>query len=409
MWVTILAVGAAAVCHYSFAATPGSESSSSASDRGREDDGRNAEETVEPVELEEAGLQAYWRLKIRLSFREVIVRMYLLGENLYCLTSNGRLIALDPKRGLTRWEYQLPREKEIIYRPSHPALPVTLRVGVGKKRKEETFYAVIVNTMTQLIVLDRETGEEMRNEELPFPASCGGASDGKDFFVASVKGLYHALSLDKGVHLWAKRTNGAVRAPLVYYREYVYVAGEDHSLYVSKARPDGKKVWQWKLDGAVVAGFEVEDRGCFVPCEDGRIYAFNPFTGRQLWPAFVCRESLTTAVQVGSKALFQYAKGDNFYAVNIANGAELWSMRDGRLVLAVIKGDVYLLDKDGNVRIVDEARGTLKAVVSLSGLMTFAPNVQQPAIYGASESGWVICIKPLSEGHVKPGMYEDKD
>jgi outer membrane protein assembly factor BamB len=280
---------------------------------------------------------------------------------------------------------------------------------VGENRKEITFNAVVLNTVTRLMVLDRDKGTEIRNVPLGSPANAAGASDGRNIFIGSLKGLYHCFTLDKGVLAWTRKTDAMISVPLAYYNNHIYVASEDHTFYVSKNDPNGTKVWQQKLGGSVIAAFEVEDRGCFVPCEDGRVYAFHPMTGDKVWDPFLCRARLTTPVQVGRGAVFQYAKGDKFYAINIGNGGELWSLPEGRMVLAVIEDDVYLLDKDGNLRIITERKGKLKAVVPLDRLTVFAPNTKLPAMYGASDSGWVVCISPISQGYITPEMLLKKD
>ncbi len=363
-------------------------------------------EKPRPGTLAGAGLRTYWRLKLRLSFNERIVRMYVMDKNLYCLTSGYRLIALDAKRGLTRWEYRISKKNKTVFRPSHVSRPVTLPIREGGKRELKTFNALLFNTERRLIVLDQADGSEIRNFLLPFQTNSAGISDGENFYVGSMEKTYYAMGLDKGVVVWRKKIGGLISAPLEHYMDHVYVAGESHEIYASKAGETGRKVWRQKLGGAVVTAFHVDSRGCFVPCEDGRIYAFHPLSGVKLWEPFVCRKPPSSPIQVGRTAVFQYAKGDRFYAVNISNGAEMWSTPVGRLVLAVIKNDVYLLDKNRNLRIVDEKRGKVKAVVALNKLTAFAPNTARPAIYAASRAGWVFCIKPISAGQLTAEMLK---
>ena len=366
---------------------------------------RAADKAPETVGLSDAGLQTYWRLKVKLDFHETITRMSLLEGDLYCFTSNGRLIALDAKRGRTKWPpYQVEAKGGAIFGPTYPPITVSLRVGFGEAKKTKAFNALLLGTASRVIVLDRDTGEEIRNLPLEHPANSGGASDGVNYYYPAVTGLYHAVGLDDGIELWTRKTGGMIVAPVVHYRDQIYAAGGDEILYVVTSGPKGETVWRQKLGGAVTAAFEVNDRGCFVPCKDSRLCAFNPFTGEPLWQPFICRAPLDTPVQVGIKAVFQYASGDKFYAVNITDGSQLWSSRDGRLVLAVIEGSVYLLDKDGNIQVVDEMKGRVKAVMSLAGLKVFAPNATYPAKYGASDSGWVICINTVSQGYITPDM-----
>jgi len=360
------------------------------------------------VSLEDAGLQTLWRLKLRLAFQEKVVRMWPLDEKLYCLTSRGKLIAIDARRGVPMWSYTVPANGEPIFMPTHPPVPVNVRIEQEGERKEKTFDAVVLNTMTRLIVLDRADGTEVRNLRLERPANSSCSSDGVNAYIGSVNGLYHAFTLEKGVLVWTRSTDGMISAPVVYSRGHVYVASEDATFYVTRVGPQSQAVWRYKFGGPVTAPFVVADNVCFVACRDSKLYALEAFTGDQLWPPFICRADLTTPPQLGRNLVFQYAEGDKFYAINTTNGAEMWSTPDGRLVLAAIGKDVYLLDRFRKLRIIDEESGKLKAAVSLWGMTVFAPNTTHPAIYGASDSGWVVCINQVSEGRLKPDMFLEK-
>jgi hypothetical protein len=77
-------------------------------------------------------------------------------------------------------------------------------------------------------------------------------------------------------------------------------------------------------------------------------------------------------------------------------------MPEGRMVLAIIEGDAYVLDAEGNLRVVDKVLGTEKAMLGLTGMDVFAANLSAPAIFAASREGHVYCIRALRAAHLGP-------
>jgi len=152
----------------------------------------------------------------------------------------------------------------------------------------------------------------------------------------------------------------------------------------------------------------VDRRGCFVPCEDNRLYAFDGLTGAELWEPFICQGPLRDPIQVGANTIFQYAHGDQFYAINLVNGKERWHKADPRLVMAATGGNVYLLDKSRNLLIVNEILGTVKASLPMTGMDVFARNTDASAMYTATRDGRVFCIRLLSAGHMTPDDLKER-
>ena len=123
---------------------------------------------------------------------------------------------------------------------------------------------------------------------------------------------------------------------------------------------------------------------------------------------------LRDAAQIGPRTVFQYARDDKFYAINIVSGRSRWKNpddtdvddTDDREVLALMDNNVYLLDKQNNLRIVDEVLGPkkgLKTTLPLSGLDLYVPNTTAPAIYvGNHVTGELFCFRPISAGYIKP-------
>ena len=274
----------------------------------------------------------------------------------------------------------------------------------------ESIDAVIINTLSYALVIDRKTGKIRRKLEFEFAANAAGCSDGRHFYVGSVKGWFYAVRLSEGLVTWAMTTKDMITASLKYAKGVLYVASNDGSFYA--VRPDlsreRRRFWQQVTDGPLTAGFalaEVEagQGACFVPSEDYRLYAYNSVTGKTLW-TFRAQGPLLQAVQVGVRSVFQYAYRDTFYALDLATGRKRWQMPQGRLVLGAAGAYVFVLTDKRQMLAVHEVLGDVEHSVFMSGLDLFVPNAADSVLYAASRSGGIACIRSVGAGHLRAAI-----
>ena len=373
--------------------------------------GRQTAGTLDPDVLAKAELQYYWTVPVDLERGESISRLLLLKENVYCLTNRHRLIAVDGARGLFKWARTVADADQTVFRPAL-ADNVTLPEQVGGIKQVlspqsatdiRTFDAILVNTLSYVLVLDRQSGRQVRRIEFDFAANTGGASDGLSFYVGSTDGRYYAIRLAEAIVAWQLAAEDLIAAPVEYHNGNVYVADTSGTLTCARVGQPGKEIWSVPMSGAVTAEFHVDGRGCFVPCDDQRLYAFEPMSGARLWELpFVAQGPMRDPVQVAENTIFQYAEGDKFYAVALTSGKERWSRKDGRTVLAAFDGEVFLLNASDTLLILDEVLGTVKTSLSLTGWQLFAANTTAPAIYVATRDGRLACIRKVAAGQLTP-------
>jgi outer membrane protein assembly factor BamB len=269
----------------------------------------------------------------------------------------------------------------------------------------------MVNTLTELVILDRQTGIQLQRDALTAPASSAGATDGRSFYYGSITNWYRAVDVLGGLMEWELPAEGYLTAPVSYFEGVLYAASEGGVAYATQIGAKGQLLWTSNdqqsapMHGAVTGAPLVDGRGLFVPCEDNRLYAYNRSTGAPLWPAVVCQGPLRDPVQASQDSLFVYALRDQFYAVDVATGSVRWTMPQGRRVLMVLKdaggSRVYLCDADGNLLVADEILGRVQTVLPL-GAQLLLGNTTAPAIYGATSDGHVVCVRPESAGRLMP-------
>ncbi len=374
--------------------------------------GPQADRMLHPDVLAKADLQYYWKLPLQLRGGESVVRLYLLDETLYCMTDRNRAIAVDAAMGRPLWSYDVAPAGEKVFPPCHAAeallteqaiLPAAMRLPSDTPALER--YAIVAfNTIRKAVVLNRATGAVLRELSFPFVANTGGATNGQSFFVGSGKGWCHAFSLMEGVSMWDVSTDDMLASAPKCYLGLVYLAGQDGYFYCFDSSQKPRRVFRQKMQGPVTAEIHVSERGCYVPSEDFRLYAYEPGAGTKLWEPFVCQGPLRQAVQVSSNTVYQYAEGDRFYAINLVDGQKRWDTAQGRLVLAAMEGNAYVLTAGRDLRIVNEILGTVKHSLPMTGWELFAPNTHAPAIYVATADGQLACIRLLGAGHLTPDM-----
>jgi outer membrane protein assembly factor BamB len=155
-----------------------------------------------------------------------------------------------------------------------------------------------------------------------------------------------------------------------------------------------------------VAEFHADQRGLFIPCQDRRLYALDPVSGSKLWEPFVFKGECTRPIQLSEVSIYQYADKDALYSVSIIDGKQRWRMPEGRLVAAAMDGKVYVIDKDNQLRVVDDGSGSVDKTLPMTGMEMFARNTQIPAIYGVTADGAVYCVRKQEAGHLTTDMLE---
>jgi len=366
---------------------------------------------VGPPVLAKAGLQYYWTLDLALEKGESLTELKRLDENLYCLTDRNKLVALDAATGLLKWSRTVAEPGATVFSPVHADHVVLSRkvggikeiLDPGQAQFMPPFDAVLINTLSNVLLMDRRTGEAYRDIPLDFPANTSVACDGQNVYVGSTKGWYYSIRLNAAVKEWWLAANDMITAPVVYLSGRLYVADNSGSLLATDVGQGGKKLWTQKLAGAVTAEFHVDQRGCFVGSDGNRVYAFSLGDGKPLWDQpFVCQGPIRDPIQVAANSVFQYARQDKFYALNVVTGQQRWSLREGRKVLAAMDGEVYLLSQDGALLMVDEMLGNVRTSMPMTGWELFAANTTAPVICAASRDGKLACMCKLSAGRLTP-------
>ncbi len=373
--------------------------------------------------LAKAGLHNYWQLDLKLPPGEKVTKLTRIEENLYCLTTSNFLLAVDAASGVRKWSRKVADDDTKVFPPCHgAAVPIDPNhIGVDKVRfppapEQLTILdLVLINTADYVLAIDRKTDEEIRKIQFgahapsSFVANTGGDCDGEFFYVGTTNGEIQAIRINEQVVTWSYPAGSIMTsAPRCYAPggiSRVYVAGGDGDYFILKAGPGASALWpplgsrQWSaMAGASVAGFHVDDRAAFMPCVNQRVYAFSLSGGDPIW-WFTTKGQLVDDIQVSENSVFQYARGDRFYAIDPTSGKKRWSLRQGRRVLAAMPSKnvptAYLVDSARNLLVVDEILGKIQVSIPLTGVNLFADNTSASAIYIGNTDGRLVCLRNI--------------
>jgi outer membrane protein assembly factor BamB len=171
-------------------------------------------------------------------------------------------------------------------------------------------------------------------------------------YVGSYDGHLYCFGAQKGRLLWKAKAQGRLygharfySTPAVAYGR-VYIGGTDGKVY-SYGATSGKLRWSHSTGGYVYASPAVWNQEVLVGSYSKKFFAFNAATGAELWHFKANGPISGSAVVVGNVVYFATLgkkKQGRTYALNARTGKQLWSYPDGKYTPAVAeKGRLYLI------------------------------------------------------------------
>jgi glucose dehydrogenase len=362
--------------------------------------------------LVDAGLKVFWEHRISLNPHEQVKDVYYLGDRLYFITSEQLIRAYDANAGLSKWAHPVSRHSETIFPPVHVDNMRLSQVPLGvdtilqppSLADMPLFNAVMINTPTRLLVIDRDSGKLYRDFKFDvFTATNRGDSDGTFYYVASSFRLFYAVRLLTGASRWKKQIHSGeiIKAPILCQAGKYYVGTMDGSLQCLLIGEASTPTWTLALDGAIDTPFHVDFRGLYVATANGRIHGLNPNTGERLWYAASVDGRPAGPLHASQASLFQYVQGVGMVCVDLTTGAIRWTKPAARQVLTVIDGQACLIDKSNNLLIVDETTGKVAHTVPMARFEHYATNMKSDAIIAVTDDGRVVCIRPAKAEALK--------
>ena len=362
--------------------------------------------------LEKVGLEYYWEpINLKLSDGERIVKMYCLGENLYFLSNQNYLHCVNAAKGMQTWAYKVTKKTETIYAPIHVEnmrMPEEIIVEGADKyefKNCKPFDAVVINTETKVVVLDRNTGKAIRDFRLTDQASCQGACDGPRFYYGNFHNYFNCSLLASTKPIWDKRVGDKpIRTPLRKLFNLIYAGTVDGKMLAFGSDDAEDLRWENQLEGQVLQPFTADLRGIFVGCDNGHLYGLNRSSGENIWDPVDLESNPNMPTQLSANSVFQHTpKG--LFAINLLDGKIRWQNKNANRVITVIKNQLYLLDKNNTLLVVDEITGQEKSTLPMTGADFISTSIRHDAIFYATKTGHVFCVRAKGAPLVTKDSY----
>ncbi len=370
-----------------------------------------------PSAMSQAGLQVYWERQLALASGERAVKLWVMDENIYFLTDQKTLIAMDAKTGLVKWQTVVTYKAERVFAPTHfDDMHLPKKVGTVEDIKTppgraslRKFDALLINTLSSMKVIDRATGEIIRDIRFrSFSAVNRGATDGERFYVAGSDKQLHAVALLPAVRVWSHELGARILAPAQCDEDgRVLVATILGQLQCLSADGYGKRRWGIKFASPITAPMAVDDGQVYVASQDGRTYALAANGGRELWLPVQTPGRPAGGVLAGKSTIYVSSRPGGVTAIDRASGKIRWNVPTGQAILAVIDGKVYLQDQARNLLAIQAKGGLASDKVPLGRYELFATNISAPAIYVATKNGKLTCIRQANQAKLTAEMLKN--
>jgi len=222
---------------------------------------------------------------------------------------------------------------------------------------------------------------------------------------------------------WEYLTYGAVDGPVGISEGVVYSGSEDGK--VRACLEDKTPSWPLLTDSAfdtqseILSGVAVDNHSCYCATISGTFYCLDKNTGKLKWRYF-SGQPLEFGPQVTDSAVYQYVPGQGLTALDKSKKITLgdqetvdeapfhspkWSLKSAGRILAEDDQFVYVVlgrpDQMRGLAAVNKETGEIKFTTHRRDLVLVTCQPKAAMIYGVTEDGLVVAMKPVSE----PGSY----
>ncbi len=250
------------------------------------------------------------------------------------------------------------------------------------------------------------------NESQPFAAP--GATNGIVYASANGQGpdigLY-AFDAKNGAKLWYIPEIVALSSPTVVNGViYVGSVGANRGVYAIDAA-SGKQIWNYSYAGGVNSSPVVVDSVVYVGTGTGHVLALNSVSGEKLWDFKTAGRTFEDGNTISDGVLSSPVVVDGrvyvdsqlyyVYALNAADGSQIWNYTTGKEVYAaplVWEGLVYVCSFDGYVYAFNASTGEINwKFLTLPdpqgyGFLDSTPAVSNNVLYVGTESAGLIAL-----------------
>ena len=323
--------------------------------------------------LREAGLGQAWQVKLALKEGERVEKLMLLGDNVYALTSDNYLFAVNRTTGEPAFGQQLATAGFPVLEP---------------QLCENKLVVVAGNRILQI---DTSLGTIARTQVVDYTVVCPAVQNDTYFYVAETGRRVHAIGLaSNALSFEAAAGNDSMPTSLAATNDDV-VFTTDKGNVVSVSATEPKRLWQFDAADTITAQIVRDNNDVYAASWDTNLYRLNASTGKRIWQ-YQLGGKLKHAPSVTSSRVYQYVAGRGVTAIDKQTGLPLWTADDGVGLLAQMSGRTYLITDKQTIGVIDNATHKRLYTINVAKASLYAANTIDGKIYVADKMGRVACI-----------------
>jgi len=341
------------------------------------------------------------------------------GDTVYAGSGDGRLYAIDRASGAERWRFDA-------------GSPVDSSAAVAGG------LVVFQSRDGAIRAVDRSTGAPRWRVQTGPDLPWEWGHEGWDYFVSSPAivdarvyvgagdGRLYCLDLATGQEAWRFETGGRIRSSPAVAGDRVYVGSADGSLYAVD-RGTGAERWRFDAEGKALSSAEfgydrktfqsspaVEDGAVYIGSRDGRMYAVDADTGKEIWNVPSGPTWAISSPGVRDGVVFSGRSDQRYvHAVRAESGEEIWKIQTGSFVFSspAIAGDTVYVGVgvgDGSLLALDAATGATRWSYRTGAGIFSTPAVAGRSVYVGSDDGRVYAFESADGASPRRAVYWDE-
>lgn len=319
---------------------------------------------VYPLDARRIGFNKQWRQDLRVPNKARITQAAVLDDLLLTVEEPGNLItAIHVARGDVAWTCQVGKPGAEVFTPRR----------VGDR--------VLVNTETNLYILDAKTGHPLQSNRLSAVVTTPLVTFGDLAIFAGAEGYVFAQDIATGREVWAYRIQAAIDLPPAAWDDNVLIT-DIRGVYHMLSTRDGTPQWAGRTFARSAAHPIMSAWGPFIPSQDTVLYALNLSTGKDRWQ-FSASTPLTQDPVLLRGTLYQPVGRRGLVALDPQSGEVLWRQKEPAIPMAA-SDDMLVMYTPPRLRLAAVSTGEIVAEVLVGDLQT---------VLGLNDGG-VVLVSP---------------
>jgi len=351
------------------------------------------EALLSPRDLKSLGYFKYWSLDLEMDRGGYVRDSYRVDDSLYVVSEKGDVFSLHADIGLTRWSRNLTESVYRIFEPQHFV-------------SEGGASLVAIATTPRFFVLDRYSGDEVKDMTLGVSVGTAVVAQGGSLFFGSSDGHLYSMLWDDprtndAIFLWRTMAGGPVGATphLVNGGEDIVFASQVGEVFDCTT---SQKIlnWDFSADGAIEGEIALDPENVYVASSDRSLYRLDIDSGVPRWRVRFPEPLHAGPVVIGNM-VFQYCDTQGVTGIDVETGKALWNVGSARDVVCR-NGDRVILSAGTQLKLVAADTGDVLETAEIPPHTTPIQNTQDETLYLVSRLGTVLCAKPKGHPYLTP-------